>query len=184
MSQYQVLNRYAGSLLQTSIDAKNLEETSKDIELIVNTLKENHKLQLILENPIVKPAVKLSILNEIFQNKIGSQTKKFIKFIVDKDREDLLYSIFQKFLELKDEYLGIVNVEVRTPFAFSSEQEEHLRKNLESTLSKKIIFNFNIDSSLIGGFIAKVGDTVFDASVKHQLEILKKQFLEGGASLN
>ncbi len=37
---------------------------------------------------------------------------------------------------------------------------------------------------MIGGFVAKVGDTVFDASVKHQLEILKKQFLEGGASLN
>ena len=184
MSVYQVSNRYAGSLLQTSIDAKNLEEASKDIELIVNTLKENHKLQLVLANPVVKPAVKLSILNEIFQNIIGNQTKKFINFIVEKDREDLLFNIFQKFLELKDEYLGIVNVEVRTPFAFTPEQEDQLRKNLESKLDKKIIFKFNIDSSIIGGFVAKVGDTVFDASVKHQLEILKKQFLEGGASLN
>jgi len=184
MSEYQVSNRYAGSLLQTTIDAKNLEETSKDIELIVNVLSENHKLQSMLSNPVIKPALKLSILNEIFQNKIGSQTTKFIKFIVDKDREDLMFSIFKKFLELKDEYLRIVKVEVRTPFAFAHEQEEQLRKNLESKLNKKIIFQFKIDPSIIGGFIAKVGDTVFDASVKHQLEILKKQFLKGGASLN
>ncbi len=147
MSVYQVSNRYAGSLLQTSIDAKNLEETSKDIELIFNTLKENHRLQLVLENPVIKPALKLSILNEIFQNKIGNQAKKFIKFIVEKDREDLLFNIFQKFLELKDEYLGIVNVEVNTPFAFTAEQEEQLRNNLESKLNKKVIFKFNIDSS-------------------------------------
>jgi F-type H+-transporting ATPase subunit delta len=184
MAEYKVSNRYAGSLLQTSIDAKNLEQTSKDIELIVNALRENHKLQLMLSNPVIKPALKLSILNEIFKNKIGSQTIKFVKFIVDKGREDLLYSIFQKFLDLKDEYLGIVNVDVRTPFAFTSGQEEQLRKNLESRLNKKIIFKFSIDSNMIGGFIARVGDTVFDASVKHQLEILKKQFLEGGASLN
>jgi F-type H+-transporting ATPase subunit delta len=184
MAEYKVSKRYANSLLQTSIDANNLEAASEDIELIVNTLKQNHKLQLMLENPVVKSALKLSILNEVFQDKIGGQTIKFVKFIVDKDREDLLYSIFQKFLELKDEYLGIVNVDVKTPFEFNSEQEEQLRKNLESKLNKKIIFKFSIDSSMIGGFIARVGDTVFDASVKHQLEILKKQFLEGSASLN
>ncbi len=52
---------------------------SKDIELIVNTLKQNHQLQLMLDNPVIKPAIKLSILNEIFQNKIGSQTIKIYK---------------------------------------------------------------------------------------------------------
>ncbi len=184
MADYQILNRYADSLLQTSIDAKNLDETSKDIELIVNTVKQNHQLKLVLENPIIKPAVKLSILNEIFQDKIGKETRKFIKFIVDKDREDLLFSIFEKYLELKDDYLGIVNVEVKTPFEFSADQKEQLKNNLESKLNKKVKFNFNIDSSMIGGFIARVGDTVFDASIKHQLEILKKQFLQGSSSLN
>ena len=124
-------------MLQTSIDAKNLEETSKDMELIVNALRENHKLQLMLFNPVIKPALKLSILNEIFQNKIGSQTIKFVKFIVDKGREDLLYSIFQKFLDLKDEYLGIVNVEVRTPFAFTSEAGRTIEKELRIKVKQK-----------------------------------------------
>ena len=67
MAEYKVSKRYANSLLQTSIDANNLEAASEDIELIVNTLKRNHKLQLMLENPVVKRALKLSILNEIFQ---------------------------------------------------------------------------------------------------------------------
>ena len=59
-----------------------------------------------------------------------------------------------------------------------------MRENFEKLLNKKIRFNFTIDPNVIGGFVAKVGDTVYDASLKNQLEILKKRFLKGGASLN
>ncbi|MDR3627684.1 MAG: ATP synthase F1 subunit delta, partial [Ignavibacteriaceae bacterium] len=108
----------------------------------------------------------------------------FLKFLVDKNRESLLEIIVKIFLELKDEQDGIVTVEVRAPESFTGEQLEKFKGNLEKTLNKKVRLNLKIDSDIIGGFIAKVDDTVFDASLKHQLELLKKQLLKGGASLN
>ncbi len=84
-----------------------------------------------------------------FRIKLEVKLSKFIKFIIDKEPRRFAFSIFQKYLELKDEYLGIVNVEVKTPFEFTSEQEEQLRKNLELKLNKKINFKFDIDSSIL-----------------------------------
>jgi sulfopyruvate decarboxylase TPP-binding subunit len=67
---------------------------------------------------------------------------------------------------------------------FSTEQKNVLGKRLEKILDKKVRLNFKTDLSLVGGFIAKVNDTLYDASIRHQLELLKKQFLTGEISLN
>ena len=107
-----------------------------------------------------------------------------MKFIVEKNREDLLESIVSKFLDLRDKKLGIVIVQVRSAVPMTDAQKKKLRESYEKLLNKKVRFDFAIDPSVIGGFISKVGDTVYDASLKNQLEILKKRFLKGGASLN
>jgi F-type H+-transporting ATPase subunit delta len=108
----------------------------------------------------------------------------FIEFVISKQRESLLQSIGNRFLELRDEYLGIANVEVSAASEFTNEQKNVLQNRLEKILNKKVRLNFKIDLELVGGFIAKVGDTLYDASIKHQLELLKKQFLTGELSLN
>jgi len=59
---------------------------------------------------------------------------------------------------------------------FSNEQKSVLQSRLEKILDKKVRLNFKTDLNLVGGFIAKVNDTLYDASIRHQLELLKKQF--------
>ena len=75
-------------------------------------------------------------------------------------------------------------MEVSATSEFTNEQKNVLQNRLEKILNKKVRLNFKIDLELVGGFIAKVGDTLYDASIKHQLELLKKQFLTGELSLN
>ena len=108
----------------------------------------------------------------------------FLNFVIEKKRENLLHSIAERYLELRDDHLGIVSVTVTTAFIFAEDQIEKLQKKLEEILGKKIRLNLLVDESLVGGFIAKAGDTMYDASVRHQLELLKKQFLVSGFSLN
>jgi F-type H+-transporting ATPase subunit delta len=184
MAETKVSSRYANSLLDLTSEKNNLDEISKDMELIQTAVRSSSELKNLLESPVIKPEVKQSILNEIFKNKISGDTLNFVKFIVDKNRESFLGSIIEKFLEFRDEKLGVVRVEVKTSFDFTNEQKEKLRRKIESILNKKAYLNFIVDKTIVGGFIAKVGDTVYDASIKHQLELLRKEFLKGSVQLN
>jgi len=184
MADFRILHRYATSLLETTLEKNNLDVITSDIKLLVDTLDESRQLQLALESPVIKPETKLSILKEIFQTKVSKDSMDFIEFIVIKRREDLLGAICKRFLELRDEHLGIANVEVSTAVQFSDEQKRVLETKLEKILDKKVRLNFKTDVNIVGGFIAKVDDTLYDASIIHQLELLKKQFLTGEISLN
>lgn len=184
MIDFKVSSKYAAALLDISEDKKNLDIISEDMELIYNVIESNKNLIRLLENPVVKPEVKSSILTEIFKSKISNDSLEFINFVVDKNRENFLVSIIKRFLELRDEKLGIVYVVVKTPFEFNDDQKNQLKNKLENLTNKKIRFKFQIDKDIIGGFIAKAGDTVYDASINHQLDLLKKKFLQGGALLN
>ncbi len=184
MADFRVLHRYATSLLETAIEKNNLDVVTSNIQLMVETLLQNKKLELMLESPVIRPELKLKILKEIFEEKISKETIEFVEFVVLKKREDLLRAIGNRFLELRDEYLGIASVEVTAAIGFTTEQKSSLQERLEKILNKKVRLNFKTEKDLVGGFIVKVGDTLYDASIKHQLELLRKQFLTGELSLN
>jgi F-type H+-transporting ATPase subunit delta len=184
MTDHKVSLRYATSLLDSAVEKKILDSTIKDMELVCSTLEQNSQLTFMLKSPVIKPLLKSSVLTELFEKKITADSLQFILFVVFKKREDLLVNITRKFLELKDEYLGILNVDIIAPYEFSDVQKELVKNKFESNFNKIIKLNFVQDKNLIGGFIAKVADTMYDASVKHQLELLRKQFLHGKVSLN
>ena len=184
MADFKVSHRYATSLLEDSIEKNKLEAITADMTLLSNTLKANSKLQLALESPVIKAEVKSSILKEIFKSAFDEDTFKFIDFVIEKKRESLLGTIASRFLELKDEHLGEVQVFVKSVYDFSEDQKQELIENLEKALNKKVRLTFTIDEDLIGGFVAKAGDTLFDASLKHQLGLLKNQLLYGSISKN
>jgi F-type H+-transporting ATPase subunit delta len=184
MINHKVSLRYATSLLESSLEKKSLETVSQEVQFVYNTLIKSNDLNRMLNNPVIKSELKLSVLTEVFKGKINTEVMDFISFILQKGREDQLANILLRFIELRDEQMGIENITVVTAFDFTNEQTEQLRKKFEDRLGKKVRLTFTIDKNMVGGFIAKVNDTVYDASVRHQLELLKKEFLGGGASLN
>jgi len=171
--------RYALSLLDITEDTDSIDTVTEDARTIVAALDSSVQLRKLLVNPVIKTKLKASVLDEIFTGKVSEDTLKFIRFILDKNREEYLYGIMRKFLDLRNEKLGIVDVQVVTVVEFNDKQEKELIRKLESVLDKKVQMRFVIDTNIIGGFIAKVGDTLYDASVKNQLVNLKRQLLQG-----
>ena len=147
MTDFKVSHRYATSLLEDSVEKNKLEAITADMILLSKTLKDNIKLQLALESPVIKPGVKSSILKEIFKDVFDEDTFKFIDFVIEKKRESLLNTIASRFLELKDEHIGEVQVSVKTVYEFSEEQKRVLIENLEKTLNKKVRLTFTIDEN-------------------------------------
>jgi F-type H+-transporting ATPase subunit delta len=112
---------------------------------------------------------------------VGPLTLKFVLLLASKGRELLLPGILRQFTILRDKRLGILNITVRTAVAFTPEEEASLVKQLEQTTGKKARMMWVLDRSLIGGFVVELEDTVWDASVRHQLEALKIRLVEGAA---
>jgi F-type H+-transporting ATPase subunit delta len=184
MSISKVANRYADSFLSDVIEKGIVDEVSNDVNLLLNSINSSAELKRLLISPVIKSELKKTVLKEIFSNKISSHSIKFLDFVVDKKREDILLNILNRFNELKDNYLGIVRLEVKTAFTLNDELKELLLKKFENIFNKKIEANFIIDENLIGGFKVKYNDTVYDASISHQLEKLKQNLISGSLSLN
>ena len=184
MVSLKVSNRYALSLLSIALEKDKLDTVYNDAKLLIKAFDESDELQRVVESPVVRPEVKISILDEIFSGKIDKETINFIHFIIQKRREKILYSVAKRFVDLRNEHLGIVELLVSTAFELNDDQKEVLKVRFEKILNKKAIMIFKVDNNLVVGFIAQVGDTVYDASMKHQLELLKKEFVQGGLSLN
>ena len=184
MAESKVSLRYANSLMDISMENKSVEKVAKDMELVLSAIHSSGDLQRLLEDPVIRSEKKQSILKEIFEKKISEESMNFLKFIVEKHREEFLGNIIEKFLELRDEQLKIINVDVKTAFEFSEDQKVKLKDRLEKIFDKKARLNFSIDKEIIGGFVAKVNDTIFNASTKHQLEQLKKEFFKSSIQLN
>jgi F-type H+-transporting ATPase subunit delta len=177
MSTYNISTRYALALLELAEEKQISEIVSSDVDLILNTLQQSRDLRLILKSPIIKDQKKIDILDELFKNKISIDTNNFLKFIVDKKREELLLDIMLRYSELNDEKLGRVKVEVFSADELEQNQKDVIKTKLIEFTNKKVTVKYNTDNTLIGGFIAKVGDSVIDASVQQQLSKLKKHLL-------
>lgn len=184
MANYKVALRYATSLLDLAVEKNLLEVISSDMVLIAETLTKSPDLKRAIENPIIRPETKLSFIDEIFKSMINSETLHFIRFVVKKGRENLISEIAAKYIGLREESMGIVNVEVQVAFELTEDQKNNIQERIGKILAKKALCRIRLNPEVLGGFIAKVNDTVYDASVKHQLVILKQQLLKGGTSLN
>lgn len=99
-------------------------------------------------------------------------TEQFLYLLVHKEREGLADQIAVEFKSLYDDLLGIATAYLRAPFYFDSEEESRVRSTLEVLTGRKIRLSFSLDKSLVGGFLAQIGDTVYDGSVRRQLELI------------
>ncbi|MBI4546983.1 MAG: ATP synthase F1 subunit delta [Ignavibacteriae bacterium] len=181
MSDIRAAYRYALAMIDVAEGRNELDEVTKDIQLLDTLAGESREFFLFLKSPVVKTEKKKRVLTDLLKGKVSDATFKFVLLLVSKNREGLLADIIQQFYRLRDERLGIINVTVRTAMRFSDKQEKQLISQLERATKKKIRLQTVVDPSGKGGFVIQFEDTVWDASVKHQLELFKKRLVEEAA---
>jgi F-type H+-transporting ATPase subunit delta len=104
---------------------------------------------------------------------------RFLLLLIVKDRESLLPEIVREFQKLRNERLGILDTTVHTAIQFTQREDEQLIQHLQQRTGKKVRIRYIVDASLKGGFIVQHDDTVWNGSVRHQLERLRLQFAVG-----
>jgi len=177
MSSFNISTRYANALTEFAREKKSLEQVAEDMLLMENTLSRSKELRAVLNSPVINKDKKEAVLKAIFTDKVNKVTLDFILFVNNKNRESFLFDIAKRFNQMRNEKLNRVKAEVSSTIAFSDKQKEILQNQLAEFSKKEIIASYNIDESLIGGFTVKINDTVIDASVKQQLNKLRKSLI-------
>lgn len=170
---YKVSLPYAEALLSIAQDKNGLNSSHKDMLLILDVLSKSTDLKIFLGNPLISPSLKKNVLTQLFNDQIGSDVLKFLLVLVDRRRISLLSIIIEKYLELIYQLESTTVVEISTAVVLTDSQETELTEKLKSmTNSKNIKLLFNIDTTLIGGFIAKVGSKIIDTSLSGKLKTM------------
>ena len=104
----------------------------------------------------------------------------FIDLVIAKQREQHLPEIVEQFGILRDGKMGIVSIDVTSAVEFTPSQHTDLASELERYTKKKVRIRVTVDRAIRAGLVVRIGDTVLDASMRRQLELLKARFLEGG----
>ena len=170
-------SRYAKSLIDLSIEQNSLEEMRNDMVLFEYVVDKNNELEAILKNPIVPLDKKSGILSDVFGTKVHKITQSFLKLVVNKGRAGILFETSKQFIHQYNLIKGIVTAEVKSAIALTEDNRKEIISLVKKELgANEVIVKEKLDDKLIGGFILKVGDKQFDASIASGLNKLKREF--------
>jgi F-type H+-transporting ATPase subunit delta len=177
MIQSRAAYRYALSLLSVAGETGRIEQVSTDFEMIERLIKSSSDFSLFLKTPVISTIKKKAVLETILRDHVDELTMKFVRLLVSKNRESVLSEVIRQFYRLRDERLGILDVTARTAVPFTKTQEEDLVNRIGQVTKKKVRIHFIQDPLLKGGFTIQYEDTVWDASIRRQLESLRQKFV-------
>jgi F-type H+-transporting ATPase subunit delta len=166
---------FADVVMANRLDpAKTLAET----EQIASLVRENKGLRDVWENPSIPAEQKRAVLDGIVNRTgISQPVRNFVAVVMDKGRMKFLSKIVERFREDLNHYLGIADAEITTARDLTTEERSELERNLGRATGKTIRAQYEEDRALLGGVVARVGSTVFDGSVRGQLERIRRQLV-------
>jgi F-type H+-transporting ATPase subunit delta len=172
MSQRTVTRRYAAALYEEANANGVLEAVDEDVLMLLESLDANRPLARVFESPVIPQDKKDSIVRELLNDRVEDLTVRFLRLLIQKDRETMTEEILDQYRSLRDEQRGIVDAEVTVARSLTDEDQSALVEALEEKTGKKIRLHLHEDPGLIGGLVVRIGDRVFDASVRSQLGAL------------
>lgn len=168
---------YSKALVQLAKSNENLEKTLADLEGVTKLLSEIPPFQGFLFHPLIKGEEKKKVLNGLFLTKISREILHFLFFLIDKKRIRLLFQITEKYHELVQDQLGIVEARVITAIPMEEAMKENIKAKLEKYYQKTIHIDEIVDSKIMGGTILMIANKMLDYSLKNQLTQLKDDLL-------
>jgi len=180
MSVETIARRYGTALADVVLKTGETQSVSAELKGWEEMLASSTDLRSALGNPAIAHLDKEKVLESLIAKSNPSKTtSNFLRVLLRNGRLTDLSEINDKFAAVLEERSGHVAAEVTSARELSADQKGELKANLEKLTGKQVQLNFGIDENIIGGVVTRVGSTVYDGSVKTQLENLKEQLVNG-----
>ena len=169
--------RYAKATLSYADKNDSVREVAKDMNDLVTVFTNNKTLNYVLKNPLSDVEKKKNIVNALIPN-ASTTTKKLLNLLSINNRLQLFFEIAKNYLMLFAESQGEVKVFVISAVPLTSKIEKLILEKSKNFSNKKIFIENRIDPTIIGGFILKINDMQYDASILNKLRALKTKLLK------
>jgi F-type H+-transporting ATPase subunit delta len=151
----------------------------QQLESFAALLKEQQQARIFLENPTMAGERRNRMLKEISAALgLDRRVSNFIHILADRNRLPALEEIILEYQRLLDDRMGIVRARVTAAHSLDPAQHQELAQKLEQATGKQVRMEIAVDPSLIGGVVAQVGSTIYDGSVRQQLQAFKSRLVE------
>jgi F-type H+-transporting ATPase subunit delta len=171
-----VAQRYAAALADLALERKIAEKVQRDLNSFAETYFSSSDLRNTLESPAINHEIKNKVIEAIAE-KMGLDVaiRNFIFLVVDHRRAEMLPEIQAAFRNELNLRLGIEEAEVTSARELTAAEKKELTSVLEQRTGKKIEARFEQNKTLLGGAVVKLGSTIYDGSVREQLDRLREQ---------
>jgi len=176
MSVQAVARRYATALADVSIQRGEAREVRQELLAWEDILRTNPNLRDVFANPTIALDQKRKVLNKLLEiTRPRPTTVNFLKVLLQNQRLTELEEINRKFAQVLDDRAGVIAARVTTARSVPVATQQTLEAKLHQVTGKKVRIDYDTDPDLIGGLVARIGSTIFDGSVRNQLQQMKEK---------
>lgn len=181
MSVQMIARRYASALADVILERGEAKEVQHELQQWEELLQSSASLQEVFRNPTIALDQKRAVLNKLLDRaKPRPITTNFLKVLLQNQRLTELPEINRKLAEILDERAGMVAASVTTAHPVPANIQQSLAERLTAVTQKKVRLNFEQDPDLIGGLVTRIGSTVYDGSVRNQLQLIRQRMAGDG----
>ena len=168
--------RYAKAILNLAKESKAESKVNDDMVLVKKTISESKELEVMLHSPIIKSEDKRKVLDAVFVGKVNNITMGLFHLLEDNKRMDMLEVVAQKYTIIYDHLKSIDIAKVTTAVPLTKEIEKQVMDKIVEITGNKASLENSVNPEILGGFILRVGDVQYDASISNYLNELRKEF--------
>jgi F-type H+-transporting ATPase subunit delta len=166
------VKRYAQAVFEIALESNILKEWQSDLRKIARLIQDTEFASLI-ENPKLPFELKAKLAREIL-GKINPMALNLVYLLIAKGKLKNAGQLADEYERLLNDHYGIKTAEVTTAIALDNTERERLSHHLEAIIGKKVSVNIQVNPDILGGFIARIDDSLIDGSIRNKLEMLKK----------
>lgn len=177
MDQSKINVRYAKAFFTLAKEKGLTIELRKDADLIASVCESSSDFILMLESPVVKTSKKAEAIKRIFEHKVNVLSLNFLLLITENKRENYIPGIFRNLEDLYRHEEGIKSAVLTSAQPLNDALVLQMQQILETEFNAKVELKQRVDVNLIGGFVLRVEDNQYDASLSTQLKKIREQLL-------
>lgn len=178
MSVETISRRYATALADVVLKTGETDTVKAELKTWEQMIASNLDLRTAFGNPSIAHMDKERVLDDLLaRTRPSKTTSNFLRILLRNSRLTELHEINDRFDAVLQERSGNVVAEVTSARELSAAEQSELKANLEKLTRKHVKLNFTVDPDLIGGVVTRIGSTIYDGSVKTQLENLKEELI-------